>query len=69
MAMVVKPFAVGDIVEMKKAHPCGSKLWKVMRTGADIRIECVGCKHSVMIPRVKFEKSMKRVVESTQSQA
>ncbi len=67
--MVVKPFAVGDIVEMKKAHPCGSKLWKVMRTGADIRIECVGCKHSVMIPRVKFEKSMKRVVESTQSQA
>lgn len=69
MAMVVKPFAVGDIVEMKKAHPCGSKLWKVMRSGADIRIECVGCKHSVMIPRVKFEKSMKRVVESTQSQA
>lgn len=66
---MIKPFAVGDIVEMKKAHPCGSKLWRVMRTGADIRIECVGCKHSVMIPRVKFEKSMKRVVESTQSQA
>jgi hypothetical protein len=67
--MMVKPFAVGDIVEMKKEHPCGSKLWKVLRTGADIRIECLGCKHSVMIPRVKFEKSMKRVVESPQSQA
>lgn len=66
---MVKPFAVGDIVEMKKEHPCGSKLWKVLRTGADIRIECLGCKHSVMIPRVKFEKSMKRVVESPQSQA
>jgi len=50
-------------VEMKKPHPCGSKLWKVLRTGADIRIECLGCGHSVMIPRPKFEKNMKRVVE------
>jgi len=61
--MEIKQFKVGDTVEMKKPHPCGSKLWKVLRTGADIRIECLGCGHSVMIPRPKFEKNMKRVVE------
>lgn len=61
--MEIKQFKVGDTVEMKKPHPCGSKLWKVLRTGADIRMECLGCGHSVMIPRVKFEKAMKRVVE------
>lgn len=61
--MEIKQFKVGDTVEMKKPHPCGSKLWKVLRTGADIRMECLGCGHSVMIPRAKFEKAMKRVVE------
>lgn len=60
--MIVKEFKLGDLVEMKKPHPCGSKIWKVIRTGADIRIECQGCKHQVMIPRSKFEKYMKKVV-------
>ena len=60
--MIIKEFKLGDLVEMKKPHPCGSKLWKVLRTGADIRIECQGCKHQVMIPRSKFEKNMKKVV-------
>lgn len=65
---MIKQFAVGDIVEMKKSHPCGSNQWKVIRTGADVRIECLGCKHSIMIPRVKFEKSMKRVVDGGRGQ-
>jgi len=60
--LIIKEFKLGDLVEMKKPHPCGSKLWKVLRTGADIRIECQGCKHQVMIPRSKFEKNMKKVV-------
>ncbi len=60
--MIIKEFKLGDLVEMKKPHPCGSKIWKVLRTGADIRIECQGCKHQVMIPRSKFEKNMKKVV-------
>lgn len=60
--MIIKVFKLGDLVEMKKPHPCGSKVWKVIRTGADIRIECQGCKHQVMIPRSKFEKYMKKVV-------
>ena len=49
---------VGDIVELKQ-HPCGSKKWEITRTGADIRMKCLGCQHQVMIPRVKFEKSIK----------
>lgn len=61
--MIARNFEVGNIVELKKEHPCGSKLWKVLRTGADFRIECLGCKHSLMISRVKFEKSVKKIIE------
>jgi len=64
MAMPIKQFQVGDRVEMKKEHPCGSRIWKVLRTGADVRMECEGCHHQVMLPRVKFEKGMKRVLEN-----
>jgi len=60
--MEPKVFKLGDLVEMKKQHPCGSKIWKVIRTGADIRIECQGCRHQVMMPRSKFEKNMKKTV-------
>lgn len=57
-----KQFALGDIVEMKKPHPCGVNAWKVIRMGADIRIKCTGCDHSVLIPRLEFEKKMKKVL-------
>lgn len=57
-------FAVGDVVEMKKPHPCGSKEWEVLRTGADFRIKCRGCGHSVMLPRPKFEKGVKKIIIS-----
>lgn len=52
---------VGDIVTMKKQHPCGSKNWKILRIGADFRMECCGCGHIVMIPRIKAEKNIKNV--------
>ena len=45
---------VGDILTMKKEHPCGSKQWEVLRTGADFRLRCCGCGHEVMGPRSKF---------------
>lgn len=60
--MQAKVYNLGDIVEMKKAHPCGKNEWKIIRLGADIRIKCVGCQHSVMIPRREFEKKMKKVL-------
>jgi len=57
-----KQFQLNDIVEMKKQHPCGTNAWKIIRMGADIRIKCEGCQHSVMIPRNEFEKKMKRLL-------
>lgn len=60
--MEKKQFKLNDIVEMKKQHPCGTNAWKVIRMGADIRIKCEGCQHSVMIPRNEFEKKMKRLI-------
>ena len=55
---------VGDILLLRKAHPCGSSEWQVTRTGMDFRIKCMGCGHRVMIPRVKLEKDIKKVVKS-----
>lgn len=52
---------IGDIVTMKKQHPCGSKNWKILRIGADFRMECCGCGHTVMLPRVKAEKNIKNI--------
>ncbi|NMB43898.1 MAG: DUF951 domain-containing protein [Clostridiales bacterium] len=52
---------VGDIVRLKKNHPCGSFEWKVLRVGMDFRLKCLGCGHQVMIPRKKVEKSIKQV--------
>ena len=52
---------VGDILTMKKAHPCGARQWQVLRTGADFRLRCLGCGHEVMGPRSKFEKSIRQV--------
>lgn len=57
-------FAVGDLVEMKKQHPCGNKQWEVLRIGADFRIKCTGCSHQVMLARTKFEKNVKKILKS-----
>ena len=50
-------YAVGDIVKLKKPHPCGSSEWKIMRVGADFRLKCMGCGHQVMVPRKLVEKN------------
>jgi hypothetical protein len=62
-----KVFQLGDVVQMKKAHPCGSNEMEVIRMGMDIRIRCVGCKHSVLVPRAKFESKLKKVLRSNPS--
>lgn len=59
-----KNFFVGDIVEMKKQHPCGSYQWEVIRVGADVKIKCITCGRIVMLPRIKFEKGMKNIIKS-----
>jgi len=59
-----RKFYLGDIVETKKVHPCGTKEWEVIRVGADVKIKCLGCARIVMLPRVKFDKSVKKIVKS-----
>ena len=58
-----KNFNLGDIVEMKKGHPCGKNEWEVIRLGADIKLKCQGCGRIVMLPRIKFEKGMKKILK------
>ncbi|MCY6485356.1 DUF951 domain-containing protein [Clostridium aestuarii] len=60
---MAKEFYLGDIVEMKKVHPCGSKEWEIVRVGADIKIKCLKCERIVMIPRSKFEKRVKKIIK------
>ncbi|MCD8371132.1 MAG: DUF951 domain-containing protein [Clostridiales bacterium] len=50
-------FAVGDIVKLKKPHPCGSREWEILRVGADFRLRCMGCDHQVMMGRRLVEKN------------
>ena len=52
---------VGDTLNMKKTHPCGSKQWLVLRSGADFRLRCVGCGHEMMIDRFKIEKNIRAI--------
>ena len=56
-----------DILVMKKPHPCGSKQWLVLRTGADFRLRCTGCGHEVMQPRFKAEKNIRQVLREDNS--
>ena len=60
----IPKFSVGDMLEMKKSHPCGTKLLRVLRTGSDVRIQCNGCGRDVTVERVKLEKSIKKIIPS-----
>lgn len=63
---MIDKFELGDIVQMKKGHPCGSDTWEVIRLGADIKIKCIGCNRLVMLPRSKFVKDAKKVVKKSE---
>ena len=60
---------VGDILKMKKKHPCGSSEWEVLRIGADFRLKCTGCGHQITIPRVKAEKNVRGVMHNQQTES
>lgn len=62
--MILQKFNIGDVVIMRKTHPCGSDRWEITRTGMDFRIKCLGCGRQVMLPRPKFEKSVRKIVKS-----
>ena len=54
-------YEVGDVVRMKKKHPCGSFEWEILRVGADFRMTCQGCGHQIMIDRKTVEKNTKEL--------
>lgn len=66
--MVNKQFGLNDVVQMKKQHPCGENRWKIIRMGMDIRIKCLGCERSILIPRKEFVKKMKKVIEKADNE-
>ena len=54
---------VGDVVELRKRHPCGGYIWRILRVGVDVGMECLTCGRYVMVPRSRFEARVKRFVE------
>jgi hypothetical protein len=61
-------YNLGDVVRMKKQHPCGGFDWEILRVGMDFRIRCLKCGRLVMLPRPKFEKSVKSLLQSAAPQ-
>lgn len=53
-------FEIGEIIKLKKKHPCGSYQWEILRVGADFRLKCLGCGHQIMVPRTTVEKNLKK---------
>lgn len=53
-------YQIGDILEFKKNHPCGSKQWKVLKTGVIYKLECVGCQRIILVDRIDLTKKVKR---------
>jgi len=55
-------YNLGDIVQMKKPHPCGENEWQIIRTGMDVKLKCSGCGHIIMLPHEMFVKRLKRIL-------
>lgn len=59
---------INDLVEMKKPHPCGERVWRVTRVGMDVKLKCRRCAREVMLPRSKAEKGIKKILEREETQ-
>lgn len=57
---------LGDIIKLKKQHPCGSYEWEVLRVGMDFRLKCTGCNHQIMMPRKQVEKNVRGIRKGTE---
>lgn len=57
-------YNLNDIVIMKKEHPCGTNKWQIIRIGLDIKIKCLQCNRIIMMPRIEFNKKVKKVIKN-----
>jgi hypothetical protein len=60
--MEAKVYQLNAIVMMKKPHPCGENKWEIIRMGADIRIKCIKCERSILMPRQEFDRKLKKII-------
>ena len=60
---MIETFELGNIVQMKKTHPCGTDQFEIIRVGADVKIKCTECGRIIMLPRGKFQKDAKKIVK------
>lgn len=56
-------YELGDVVTLKKGHPCGENKWEISRTGADIKLKCLGCDREIWMTRMEFEKRVRKIKE------
>lgn len=63
MAIPITPVHLGDVVRLKKPHPCGHNEWEITRVGADIRLKCLGCDRSVMLERYEFDRRFRGFIK------
>lgn len=66
--MKIIKFRVGDVIELKKPHPCGSKQFRLLRVGSEVRVVCLGCSRDMTVDRLKLEKATKRIISSGDEQ-
>ena len=60
--MEILKFKINDLVELKKPHPCGCKIFRVLRVGSDVRVSCQGCGRDMVLNRIKLEKATKKIL-------
>ena len=63
----IPKISVGDVLELKKKHPCGAKNFLVARLGSDVRIICTGCERDMVLPRIKLEKAIKKIISTEET--
>lgn len=61
---MIRKYKLRDIVALKKPHPCGVNEWEVLRTGVDFKLKCLGCERQVWLPRIDFEKRVRKIYEN-----
>ncbi len=66
--MNIPKFSVGDIIELKKSHPCGTNKMRIARVGSDMRVICIGCGRDMTLPREKLEKAVRRITSDDTKQ-
>ncbi|MDI9498047.1 MAG: DUF951 domain-containing protein [Bacillota bacterium] len=63
MSFVLYPYRSGMLVELRKPHPCGSRVWRILRVGADARLQCTGCGRQMTLGRRRLEQATRRILE------